>query len=121
MAPAGDLSISMPDYGLFLQLHLKGMLGIASELSGFTVSPELIALLHKPSGDYACGWGSSGEGELRRSVHDGSAGTFYCTTTICPDKRRAVCVVTNAATDSASRAVHALTEVLLAADIPAEP
>jgi CubicO group peptidase (beta-lactamase class C family) len=119
MVPAGDLSISMPHYARFLQLHLRAMMKLDSTTSTESeLLPELdgavLRDLHEPTDTYACGWGISESEAGRQSRHDGSAGTFYCRTVIAPDQHCAVTVVANAGTNNAASAVDALVRALLA-------
>lgn len=115
IAPAGDICLPIGDYGKFLQLHLRGMMGLETE--GFAKQPlpsaETIKLLHEPDGDYSCGWIETRSLGMHESSHDGSAGTFYCTATIDADYGFAVAVVTNGGSDSAAKAVHAVAKRLI--------
>jgi CubicO group peptidase (beta-lactamase class C family) len=109
--PAGDLSMPIGDYGKFLQLHLRGLKGLETLGSDgkALLRPETIKELHTPrSGDYSCGWNEMRTLGLFESSHDGSAGTFYCTATIDANNGFAVAAVSNAGTEAASAAVHAV-------------
>jgi CubicO group peptidase (beta-lactamase class C family) len=72
--PAGDISMTVSDYIVFLQDNLKGFAGL-----GGILRPESYKSIH-PSDGYGLGWGLVDEiMEYRNvSVHSGSAGTFYC-------------------------------------------
>ncbi len=101
--PAGALSTSVEQYSRFLRLHLRGLRG-ANDL----VSAETFKKLHAPVGSalengtsYALGWGIVAIGGVTTSAHDGSAGTFYVSAALQPDRDLAVAVVTNAGGEQA--------------------
>jgi CubicO group peptidase (beta-lactamase class C family) len=111
MAPAGDLALPLHDYGRFVQLHLRGLQGLAplaeadaGKVPGLTA--ELIRDLHAPVGDYACGWRESELDGTPCSGHEGSLGTFHAITLIVPGRNTAVAVITNAGGDRAATAVQ---------------
>jgi CubicO group peptidase (beta-lactamase class C family) len=111
--PAGDLSMPILDYGKFLQLHLRGLRGLITELKikndqRLFLLPATIKELHEPNGDYSCGWIETQLLGLHECTHDGSTGTFYMTATIVVDSGVAVAVVTNAGDGKAERATHAV-------------
>lgn len=96
LAPAGDVSISLPEYGKFLQMQLKGLQG-----KDTIIPSEFILRMHhykKPG--YGMGWGVT---ELRSleslglfSTHAGSAGTFIMVAGISHAQDCAVALATNA-------------------------
>ena len=105
LAPAGDVAMPLPDYARFVQLHLRGLLGQNNYLRASTYQ-----LLHFGQPAYAYGWGVStvaGTG-APVSLHDGSAGTFFCHTIIFPSERAAYVVITNAGEPAAEEASYAL-------------
>jgi CubicO group peptidase (beta-lactamase class C family) len=72
IAPAGDLSMSVEDYAVFIQAHLRGLLG-----GHRLLRPQTFERLHTPVGDaYALGWAVECLGDQCLSYHEGSVGTF---------------------------------------------
>ena len=99
--PAGDLNASLPDYALFLQLHLRGLQGQESFLSADT-----FAHVHQSIDGYALGWEVIDTDGTPVSLHFGSAGTFYAIAAIVPELDLGVFVVTNAGHPAARDAVE---------------
>ncbi len=100
LAPAGDVSLSLPAYGRFLQLQLEGLQGKQTILP-----PTLIRRLHN-DGQHGVGlgWGVTllrgMEESGTFSTHAGSAGTFVMAAAIAHDHDLAVAVAANAGVDS---------------------
>jgi D-alanyl-D-alanine carboxypeptidase len=100
IAPAGDVHASLPSYGEFLRMHLRGLRGESTLLR-----PETVAHLHTPAaGRYALGWGAQELEGAVASVHSGSADTFFAV---------AVAAVANAAGEKAQRTTVELLRKLL--------
>jgi D-alanyl-D-alanine carboxypeptidase len=104
MAPAGDVHLSMPDYGCFLQMHLRALQGKNTLLPA-----ELLRHLHnhgRPG--VGLGWGV-GTSKNRKigvvSNHMGGGGTFVCVAGISHSRDRAVAMATNAG-DEANESVE---------------
>lgn len=96
LAPAGDISLSILDYGRYLQAHLRGLRGCPDLLR-----PETYRFLHEPVDEnlgtgYALGWGVRELDGVPTHGHSGSAGTFYTRLALQPTRDFAVAVVTNA-------------------------
>jgi CubicO group peptidase (beta-lactamase class C family) len=109
MAPAGDLAMPLPDYARLVQLHLRGLLGQRNY-----VAPATYQLLHFGKPAYAYGWGVTtlaGTG-APVSLHDGSAGTFFCHTILYPSQQVAIVVLCNAGGEPARLASLALRQRL---------
>jgi CubicO group peptidase (beta-lactamase class C family) len=72
--PAGDISMTILDYVVFLQDNLKGYAG-----KGGILSQESYQMIH-PADSYGLGWGivDGIMGCKNISTHAGSAGTFFC-------------------------------------------
>lgn len=107
--PAGNLSLSLPDYAKFLQAQLKGLQGAA-----VLVKPETYQFLHRSSPQYAIGWGwrqDSVYGAI--STHNGSAGTFLCHTSLLPEKNIGLAIITNAAGAQSREAVNRVRDHLM--------
>lgn len=104
LAPAGDVAMPLPDYARFVQLHLRGLLG-----QGNYLTAKAYQLLHFGQPAYAYGWGVSrvATGALV-SLHDGSAGTFFCHAILYPSERVAFVVLANAGDERARQACYAL-------------
>ncbi len=98
IAPAGDVSMTMGDYLVFLRENLRGLNGQSNLLS-----QETFEFLHTPVGTildapYACGWivlPDAFDG-IALHTHDGSALTFYINMVLVPEHDFAVAVCTNA-------------------------
>jgi D-alanyl-D-alanine carboxypeptidase len=105
LAPAGDVSISLPHYGRFLQMHLKAL------QSRETILPnELIHKMHNYSQPgYGMGWGITTLRSIEElglfSTHAGSAGTFILVAGISHSEDRAVALATNAGVPEALQGI----------------
>jgi len=86
--PAGDVSLSPPDYGRFLQLHLRGLNGRDDVLKAATIQE-----LHRRGS--AMGWSLMMRGEVVSHEHVGSYGAFVAFATIQPARDLAVAAFTN--------------------------
>lgn len=118
LGPAGDVHMSMPDYGRFLQLHLRGLRGEETAL----LAPSTIQYMHDSKGPmteqadgpgYGIGWGVQNIAGARLSGHAGSAGTFKARAAIQASRNLAVAVVANAGHEAADDATAALRDTLL--------
>ena len=85
--PAGDGSPSMPDYGRFLQLHLRGLRGRDDVLKAATIQD-----LHRR---VALGWTVIARDGVESHEHFGSYGAYVAYATIQPSRDIAVGVFTN--------------------------
>ena len=85
--PAGDASPSMPDYGRFLQLHLRGLRGRDDVLKAATIQD-----LHRR---VALGWTVIPRDGVESHEHFGSSGAYVAYATIQPSRDVAVGVFTN--------------------------
>lgn len=85
--PAGDASPSMPDYGRFLQLHLRGLKGRDDVLKAATIQD-----LHRR---VAVGWTVLPRDGVESHEHFGSSGAYVAYATIQPSRDLAVAVFTN--------------------------
>jgi len=125
IGPAGDVNMNLPDYGRFLQLHLRGLRGSESVL----LSASAIQYMHESQGGmspdsnlpgYGLGWVIHNHLGARSSSHAGSIGRFKARATIQPSQDLAVAVVTNAGGDAADAATIELRDALLKRYRPAE-
>ena len=94
--PAGDASPSLPDFGRFLQLHLRGLRGRDDVLKAATIqdlhSPVAPA---NPGSGSAMGWSLMPRDGVRSHEHVGSYGTYVAYATIQPSRDVAVGAFTN--------------------------
>jgi CubicO group peptidase (beta-lactamase class C family) len=118
LQPAGDVSLTLADYGRYLREHLCGVQGAPTRL----LSPALVRALHEPQGSdpttaAGMGWGRSELGGLPSSVHVGGTGTFSAFVVIQPGRDRAVATVTNAGDARARAAALELLRTLTSGDV----
>lgn len=101
--PAGDISMTLPDYSKFIQLNLQGLLGMDNIIKSSTYN-----YLHFGLNDYSIGWGNVNKNNIQLSEHSGSAGTFFCYTLLDKSNNVAYVVVTNSATQGTQEGVFKL-------------
>jgi D-alanyl-D-alanine carboxypeptidase len=106
--PAGDYSLSLEDYGVFLQLHLAGLAGRDGLLRAATIQH-----LHSGPGDYALGWGLRDFEGTPAHTHAGATGVFFSRVTLLPERGVAVAVVSNAGNVRAETASREAVAALL--------
>ena len=111
LLPAGGIAMSMHDYGIFLQEHLKGLEGRPGKL----LSVETIKRLNTaPMHDkFALGWGVQQVNGVPSSVHSGSDGTFYAVVALQPSRDTAIAVVANSGGDRSGAGSSAALKELL--------
>jgi D-alanyl-D-alanine carboxypeptidase len=95
LAPAGDVSMSLPAYGRFLQMNLRALQGRDTPIPG-----DLLRRLHNDGQPgYGMGWGVKTLMSLEDlglfSTHGGSAGTFILVAGISHVQDCAVALATN--------------------------
>ena len=105
--PAGDISMSLPDYARFIQLNLLGLSGKDTILKASTYQ-----FLHFGLKGYSIGWGNVSKDSLLLSEHAGSAGTFFCYTLNDYKQQLAFIIMANAATPQTQQAVFKLLDQL---------
>ena len=94
--PAGDASPALPDYGRFLQLHLRGLRGRNDVLKAATIQE-----LHKkvapisPATGSAMGWSLMPRDGVESHEHVGSYGAYVAYVTLQPSRNIAVAAFTN--------------------------
>lgn len=96
IAPAGDLSCSMLDYGKFLQENLKALHG------GDTKLPRNLMMHMHNDGEpgVGMGWGVQPAGDAGlSSAHVGGAGTFTCIAAVSHSQDLAVALAVNAGSE----------------------
>jgi CubicO group peptidase (beta-lactamase class C family) len=92
---AGDVSMSIRDYAVFLQANLLGLNGRDAILKAATY--QFLHTCNDTAMQYSIGWDSRVYDGHEVSCHNGSAGTFYCAGMIFRDRDLAVAIMTNAA------------------------
>ena len=108
IAPAGDIHLSMPHYGKFLQMNLLALQGKDSILPAAT-----LRYLHQAVGGAGLGWGVQELAGQKMSVHAGGGGTFIVVAFVHHTADLAVAVVSNSGTDKAEAAVVSHLKLLL--------
>ena len=108
LASAGDISMPLWDYTLFLKHQLRGLKGKNADMSKKTYE-----FIHFGRKTFGMGWLNRRDPATRISTHDGSAGNFYCHVSLFPDIDIGVVVLTNAEGKSATEAVAFVRESLL--------
>jgi CubicO group peptidase (beta-lactamase class C family) len=93
--PAGDASPSMPDYGRFLQLHLRGLRGRDDVLKATTIQDLHKRVPNDPAPGSVMGWVVMPRDGVESHEHVGSYGAYVAYATIQPSRDIAVGVFTN--------------------------
>lgn len=99
--PAGGVAMTLPDWGRFVQWHLRLARGAKSRLP---LGAETIRQLQTPHGDqYAMGWAVAERDWAggRVLTHAGSNGAWYCVVWIAPQGDRAYFAATNCGGENA--------------------
>jgi CubicO group peptidase (beta-lactamase class C family) len=113
--PAGDVSVSIRDYGAWLVEHLAGLRG-AGRLGTEAMYRELHAPDPPDDEDgpgFALGWGVRETDDGPVSMHTGSADTFYAVVVLAPGRDLGIAVLANSYTDEHERAVNALVKEII--------
>lgn len=101
--PAGDISMTLPDYTKFVQYNLKGIAGQNNILQASTYD-----YLHFGLKDYSIGWSNLNTENEQLSEHSGSAGTFFCYTLLEKTNSIAYIIIANSATKEAQEGIFNL-------------
>ena len=109
--PAGDMSMSIAHYGRYLQLFLKGLRGRKPLLPSAAIEHLLYA--NKGTSAYNLGWVTISKGPLTLSLHDGTAGTFYCKAVLIKERDIGIGVFANAASKKVAKATSKLAKALI--------
>jgi CubicO group peptidase (beta-lactamase class C family) len=99
--PAGDVSISIGGYAVWLQENLRGMMGQGTLLDSATYHR-----LHFGFDSYAYGWGTVVEDGVHVVSHDGSAGTFYCHAVLLKEQGYGYAVFANSGNAAGGACAH---------------
>jgi CubicO group peptidase (beta-lactamase class C family) len=112
MGPAGTVHCSVPDWGKFASLHLRGAQG-----KGRLLKPATFRTLHTPppGSDYAGGWIVADKpwANGRTLTHDGSNTYWFVSIWIAPVRDFATLVATNQAGNAAPTACEEVTRELI--------
>ena len=104
LGPAGTVHCTIPDWGKFAGLHLRG----AKRDGKLLLKPATFQVLHTPSkgGDYSGGWIVTERPWAggRALTHGGSNTSWYASIWIAPVRDFAILVATNQGGDSAAKA-----------------
>jgi CubicO group peptidase (beta-lactamase class C family) len=99
LEPSGDVSVSLPDYGAFLQMHLRGLEGL--EGRDGVLRAATIKTLHTPVAPsdpavgWALGWGVAVRDGVELHGHTGSNGSYIAIAAIEPARDLAIAIITN--------------------------
>lgn len=106
---SSTLKLSLPDYGVFLREHLRGLRGQSALLDAASCK-----LLHSPVDHYALGWSviqSMQYGSI--SVHDSAAAGYSSYTLLMPRHNTAVAVICNGENSQTASKLIQLAEALV--------
>jgi CubicO group peptidase (beta-lactamase class C family) len=109
LEPAGDMSPTLPDYGRFIQLHLRGLRGGDGVLAAAT-----IRALHTPvapfdsATGFGLGWGIYTREGYETHGHAGSEGSFYSIVVLQPERNFGLAILTNLGSDDVGKAMGRL-------------
>lgn len=112
LQPAGDVSLSLADYGRYLREHLCGLENQRTRV----LSAEAIQFLHEPIGENGAsfGWGRYAFDGVPASIHTGGTGTFSAFVAILPSRDLAVATVTNSGAPDSRGAALTLLQTIIA-------
>lgn len=105
--PAGDISMTLPDYLKLTQLQLTGLSGTDNFLKANTYE-----FLHYGLKDYAIGWSNVNKNGLKLSDHSGSAGTYFCYSLFDSLNNKAYIIMMNSGTKKAQEGLFIALNIL---------
>ncbi|WP_298510479.1 serine hydrolase [uncultured Kordia sp.] len=111
LQPAGDLNMSIIDYGKFLQANLKGLHGSDNIVTAATYNYIHYANIDFSS--YSIGWSSRQKDEETFSIHSGSAGTFDSCVLLVKELDIAIAIFVNAYAPEVEKVVRKLRNDIL--------
>ena len=111
LTPAGDVSLTLDNYGRYLREHLCGLRGQPTRI----LSAELIQFLHHPQGDdgASMGWGAYAFDDVPASIHVGGTGAFSAFVAVLPARDFAVATVVNSGAPDSRAAALALMQTIV--------
>lgn len=109
LAPAGNISTTLPDYSKFIQLQLKGLLG---QSKTFTAAEFEMMHYGLPQFAYGWRWYVDEQTNLKYSFHLGNPGTFLTKVYICKETNRAFILFANVQSEDADTGLRILLDEL---------
>lgn len=118
LQPAGDVSLPLSDYGLYLSAHLCGLQGRATPV----LSSNAIQFLHRAQGEdgASMGWGAYAFSGAPASIHVGGTGTFSAFVAVIPTRDLAIATVVNSGDAEARAAALSLMQAEIAERLAAQ-
>lgn len=112
LTPAGDVSLTLDDYGRYLREHLCALRGRDDDL----LSARAVDYMHRPIGEdgSAMGWGRFAFDGVPASIHVGGTGAFSSFVAVIPSRNLAVATVVNSGEPMARSAALDLLNALVA-------
>ncbi len=109
LSSAGNINLSLPDYAVFMQLHLQGLAGRSKV---FTL--QEFQQMHYGLPEFAFGWKWYVDIKNRfiYSYHEGNPGTFLTTAVVCHNTGKAFILVANVQSEEAEQGFKILLEEL---------
>ena len=111
IVPAGDVNMSIIDYGKWLQMLLLGMKGKDTLIKPSTTRFLLFGNMDFSS--YSLGWGNLRRNNLTYCIHNGSAGTFFCHAVLIKELDLAVALMANSATQETIQGISSLRQKIV--------
>ena len=105
LAPAGNISLSLPHYCKFIQLQLQGLMGKSNSLT-----KKEFENMHYGLPEFAFGWKwyVDDQTHYKYSFHEGNPGTFLSKVFICHDTKKAFVVFCNVQSAEAEKGLALL-------------
>ena len=114
LLPAGNITLSLPDYARFIQLQLQGLAGKAALLSA-----NEFKLLHYGRPVFSLGWFYNSDDSGNVFTHNtGNPGTFLTNVYVFGARNRAIIIFANSQTSRAEEGENLLFEQLRKIYIP---
>ncbi len=114
LLPAGNITISLPDYARFIQLQLQGLAGKSDLLSA-----NEFKLLHYGRPEFSLGWFYNSDDSGNVFTHNtGNPGTFLTNVYVFGAQNKAIIIFANAQTGRAEEGENLLFEQLRKIYIP---
>ena len=111
IVPAGDVNMSIIDYGKWLQMLLSGIKGKETLVKPSTARFLLFGNMEFSS--YSMGWGNVKSNGLTYGIHNGSAGTFFCHAVLIRELDLGVSLMANSATQDTIQGLNSLRQKIV--------
>ncbi len=105
MLAAGDLSMNIKDYALWLHQHIQGLQNIDTN--------NQYQMMHFQQEGMSYGWGNTIQNGQKLSYHDGSTGTYYTHAILIPENKLGITIFANAADDKHVEAIYEMQQQLI--------